>query len=173
MEISHSEWFTFIFPPAGKWIAHSKETKLPQNASVPTHTQTQQHTHYARMCKFFFLRDKNGTHQGRFITRHVSPVCCCTKIDSSPVELCFIKVNVFHKNAQPRIKCNTPKNWVWGKVYKNSWVAGRRRIYLRKFMTMYSQEWFCYSVTFGMLMSAYKDAQKQHQALTNSTIQVI
>lgn len=41
--------------------------------------------------------------KGIFITRHVSPMCCCTKIDhkSSPVELCLIKVNLFSVNADP------------------------------------------------------------------------
>lgn len=109
------QWVIHIYFPTSRQmnrtLKRDKVTSKRLCAHTHTNTTAPTHTHYARMCSFFFLRDKNGTHQGRFFTRHVSPVCCCTKIDSnsSPVELCFIKANVFYINAQPEIKCNTQK----------------------------------------------------------------
>lgn len=48
-----------------------REKKISQN-SPP-------HLHYVCMCSFRSPHEKKGTHEGRFITRHVSPMCCCNR----------------------------------------------------------------------------------------------
>lgn len=163
-------WVIHIyFPPAGEWIAQSKrkKKKSSQNSFPP---------HYVCMCGFFSLCETKGTHQGRFITRHVSPMCCCTKIDhkSSPVELCLIKANLFSLNVPPKIKrCarwRAGKKESGGNLNENSWVTGPWRIYFGKFMNkpiMYSQEWFSYSLTFGITMHTHKEAEERKQTHTN------
>lgn len=89
------QWMIHIyFPPAGKWIAQSKEKKSNLKIVSPP---------IMHACVAFSPCETKGTHQGHFITRHVNPMRCRTEIDhkSSPLELCLIKVNLFHINAEP------------------------------------------------------------------------
>lgn len=76
-----------------------KKKKKKESQNSPPH-------HYVCMCGFFSLCETKGTHQGRYITMHVSPMCYCTEIDhkSSAVKRCLIKVNLFSINADPEIK---------------------------------------------------------------------
>lgn len=109
------------------------------------------------MCSFFSLCKTKSTHQGHFITRHVSPMCYSTKIDqkSSAVELCIIKVNIFYADAD---SLNKKSNAQWrdgnNAIVNEDGLSDRSwRSYLGMFMnkdfSMYSQHWFSYSVTFG------------------------
>lgn len=118
-------WMIHVyFPPAGKWIALSKRRKknVSQNSFPPLH--------YVCMCGFCSPYETKGTHEGRFITRHVSPMCCCTKIDhkSSSVQLCLIKENPFSLNADPEIKCHARRRTVNKREWQKSewkWLSDR------------------------------------------------
>lgn len=124
LERSHGEWFTSIFHQQASESHCQKEEKknVSQNSFPPLH--------YVCMCGFCSPYETKGTHEGRFITRHVSPMCCCTKIDhkSSSVQLCLIKENPFSLNADPEIKCHARRRTVNKREWQKSewkWLSDR------------------------------------------------
>lgn len=125
------------FPPTGKRNAVKKKKTLLKIVFP----------HYVCMCSFFSLCKTKSTHQGHFITRHVSPMCYSTKIDqkSSAVELCIIKVNIFYADAD---SLNKKSNAQWrdgnNAIVNEDGLSDRSwRSYLGMFMnkdfSMYSQ----------------------------------